>query len=97
MGQQDMSNEEKDEHEAIDSLEGEVKWFDARKGFGFIVGPSGQDIFVHFSVIDQDSGFRTLKDGEKVIYSASQGDKGWSASHVRAVVQSNVAAGQPSS
>ena len=85
----------KDDNQAIESLEGEVKWFDARKGFGFIVGPAGQDIFVHFSVIDQESGFRTLKDGEKVIYSATQGDKGWSASHVRAlVVRSSVEAGQ---
>ena len=43
--------------EALDTIEGEVKWFDARKGFGFIVGPEKQDIFVHFSVIDQDSDF----------------------------------------
>ena len=71
--------------EAIESVEGEVKWFDARKGFGFIVGPSGQDIFVHFSVIEQESGFRTLKDGERVVYSASHGPKGWSATQVRAL------------
>ena len=89
-------SDEKDEQAAIESLEGEVKWFDARKGFGFIVGPAGQDIFVHFSVINQESGFRTLKDGEKVIYSASQGDKGWSASQVRALVRSSVETSQPS-
>ena len=47
-------------------VEGVVKWFDARKGFGFIVGPEGQDIFVHFSVIEQSEGFRALRDGERV-------------------------------
>ena len=71
----------------IDSIEGEVKWFDARKGFGFIVGPDQQDIFVHFSVINQESGFRTLKDGESVIYSAEEGSKGWSATQVRATAR----------
>ncbi len=71
----------------IESIEGEVKWFDARKGFGFIVGPDQQDIFVHFSVINQESGFRTLKDGEPVIYSAEEGSKGWSATHVRATAR----------
>lgn len=86
---------EKDDGQAIEALEGEVKWFDARKGFGFILGPEGQDIFVHFSVIDQESGFRTLKDGESVVYSASKGDKGWSASHVRAVARTPVEAAQP--
>ncbi|MFN9972640.1 MAG: cold shock domain-containing protein, partial [Phycisphaerae bacterium] len=35
----------------ITNLEGAVKWFDPRKGFGFIVGPEGQDIFAHYSVI----------------------------------------------
>ncbi|NCX75980.1 MAG: cold shock domain-containing protein, partial [Actinobacteria bacterium] len=42
--------------QALENIEGQVKWFDPRKGFGFIVGPEGQDIFVHFSVIEQDSG-----------------------------------------
>ncbi len=66
-------------------VEGVVKWFDARKGFGFIVGPSGQDIFVHFSVIDQPDGFRALRDGERVVYSANDGDKGWSATKARSL------------
>lgn len=66
-------------------LEGTVKWFDPRKGFGFVVGPEGQDIFIHFSVIEQTDGFRTLKDGEKIVYAAHYGTKGWAATHVRAV------------
>lgn len=63
----------------LEGVQGEVKWFDPRKGYGFIVGPEGQDIFVHFSVIEQEDGFRTLRDGEMVEYSADKGDKGWSA------------------
>lgn len=58
-----------------------VKWFDPRKGFGFLVGPEGQDIFVHFSVI-QGEGFRVLKDGAPVVYDALRGDKGWKATRV---------------
>lgn len=58
-----------------------MKWFDPRKGFGFIVGPKGQDIFAHFSVIEGD-GFRVLKDGSHVKYSAECGDKGWRATRV---------------
>ena len=61
--------------QSLTDIEGVIKWFDARKGFGFIVGPDGQDIFVHFSVIEQSEGFRALRDGERVTYS----DKGWSA------------------
>lgn len=64
--------------------QGQVKWFDPKKGFGFVIGPAGQDIFVHFSCI-QSEGFRTLRDGETVVYSAKLGAKGWSASAVRAV------------
>lgn len=67
--------------------DGIVKWFDARKGFGFIIGPQGQDIFVHFSVIEQDQGFRTLRDGEKVKYSAQSGAKGWAASAAKATAR----------
>ncbi|NBU60124.1 MAG: cold shock domain-containing protein, partial [Betaproteobacteria bacterium] len=55
----------------MNNIEGAVKWFDPRKGYGFVVGPQGQDIFVHFSVIDQAEGFKTLRDGESVTYSAS--------------------------
>lgn len=65
----------------ISRAEGVVKWFDPRKGYGFIVGPDGQDIFVHFSVIAGD-GFRVLKDGAPVIYDAQRSDKGWKATQV---------------
>ena len=67
----------------LSNIEGVIKWFDPRKGYGFIVGPQGQDIFVHFSVIDQAEGFKTLRDGESVRYSASKGQKGWSATAVK--------------
>jgi CspA family cold shock protein len=62
-------------------VEGSVKWFDPRKGFGFIVGPDGQDIFVHFSCIEGD-GFRVLKDGAPVVYDAEESGKGWKATRV---------------
>jgi len=71
--------------DTLSGCEGVVKWFDPRKGFGFVVGPDSQDIFIHFSVIEQAEGFRTLKDGEKIVYSAQRGAKGWSATAVRAV------------
>lgn len=64
------------------SIHGEVKWFDPKKGYGFIVGPEGQDVFVHFSQILGD-GFRSLKDGEKVDYELVEGDKGLQARDVK--------------
>jgi CspA family cold shock protein len=73
------------EETVLTNIEGTVKWFDPRKGYGFIVGPQGQDIFVHFSVIDQAEGFKTLRDGEAVTYSATKGQKGWSASMVKSL------------
>ncbi len=63
------------------SHKGQVKWFDPKKGFGFIIGPDGQDVFVHYSQIQGD-GFRSLKDGESVEYDLVQGDKGWQAREV---------------
>jgi CspA family cold shock protein len=63
---------------------GTVKWFDSKKGFGFILSPEGKDVFVHFSTIQSD-GFRTLKDGEQVEYEEIQGDKGLLAKAVRRV------------
>lgn len=64
------------------SIRGEVKWFDPKKGYGFIVGPEGQDVFVHFSQIAGD-GFRSLKDGEPVDYDLVEGDKGLQAREVK--------------
>jgi len=61
---------------------GTVKWFDSKKGFGFIVGSEGEDIFVHFSVILGD-GFRSLKDGEPVDYEVERGAKGLLAKNVK--------------
>ena len=68
----------------LTGIEGQVKWFDPRKGFGFIVGPEGQDIFVHFTVIAGD-GFRVLRDGSPVVYDAERSDKGWRATRVARV------------
>lgn len=62
-------------------VEGTVKWFDPKKGFGFILGPEDQDIFVHYSQIEGD-GFRILADGARVRYDAERGDKGWHATRV---------------
>lgn len=69
----------------LEAIEGEVKWFDPRKGYGFIIGPEGQDIFVHFTVIEQEEGFRTLRDGERITYDATEGDKGWSATRAQSL------------
>lgn len=60
---------------------GKVKWFDPKKGYGFIIGDQGQDVFVHYSSIVGE-GFRTLKDGETVNYEMVQGDKGFQARNV---------------
>jgi len=60
---------------------GTVKWFDAKKGYGFIEREDGDDVFVHFSAI-QDEGFKTLEDGEKVEFEIVEGDRGPQAEQV---------------
>jgi len=60
---------------------GTVKWFNERKGFGFIERESGSDIFVHFSSI-KDSGFKTLKDGQPVEFTVVSSEKGENAEEV---------------
>lgn len=65
----------------IVDAQGQVKWFDPKKGFGFIVGPEGQDIFVHYTKINGE-GFRVLKDGSTVAYDAELTDRGWHATRV---------------
>ena len=64
--------------------QGTVKWFDNAKGYGFIISPEGHDVFVHYRVIDGE-GYRSLTEGQKVEYVATQGDKGWQATEVVAV------------
>ena len=64
--------------------QGNVKWFDSRKGFGFIQREDGSDIFVHFSAIESE-GFRTLQDGEKVEFAVEDGPKGPTAADVKRV------------
>ncbi len=61
---------------------GTVKWFDSKKGYGFILGEAGKDIFVHYSSIAGD-GFRSLKDGEQVVYDLAESGKGLQAQNVR--------------
>jgi CspA family cold shock protein len=63
---------------------GVVKWFNDKKGYGFISRESGNDIFVHHSSIVSE-GFRSLKEGEQVEFSVKQDDKGQAAVDVRKI------------
>ena len=61
--------------------QGKVKWFNEAKGYGFIAQDSGKDIFVHYTSI-QAEGFRSLTEGEKVLFDISDGQKGEMATNV---------------
>lgn len=62
---------------------GRVKWFNEKKGFGFIVCNSGDDIFVHYKDIDpQNPGFKTLNENESVSFILEKGPKGFKAQDV---------------
>ena len=61
--------------------QGIVKWFNAKKGYGFISDAEGKDVFVHFSALNME-GFKELKDGEKVEFEVVMGDKGAQAANV---------------
>jgi CspA family cold shock protein len=63
---------------------GTVKWFNETKGYGFIRSDEGQDVFVHQSEI-QAEGFRSLKEGQKVEFELTEGQKGPKATNVRAL------------
>jgi cold shock CspA family protein len=64
--------------------EGTVRWFNAEKGFGFIEpDEGGDDVFVHFSAIADDGGYRSLEEGQRVEYTASQGQRGMQADSVQ--------------
>ncbi len=62
--------------------EGRVKWFNAAKGYGFIEGEGGLDVFVHHTVIQRE-GYRTLKPGEAVAFEVTDGPKGLQATLVQ--------------
>jgi len=64
--------------------EGTVKWFNERKGYGFIKQEDGPDVFVHHSNINMN-GFRTLKEGDRVTFDIEQGQKGPTAVNVSVV------------
>lgn len=61
---------------------GKVKWFDNKKGFGFIIQGSGKDIFVHHSSI-LGKGYKTLEEGEEVTFDLVDGEKGLKAQNVQ--------------
>ncbi|MGD8846991.1 MAG: cold-shock protein [Desulfobacteraceae bacterium] len=63
---------------------GRVKWFNDKKGFGFIERKNGPDVFVHHSNIDA-AGFKSLKEGDRVTFEVEQGQKGPSAVNVKVV------------
>ncbi len=60
---------------------GKVKWFNAKKGYGFISSETGEDVFVHFSAI-QGGGFKNLDEGQEVEFEVEKDDKGFKAKNV---------------
>ena len=60
---------------------GTVKWFNAEKGYGFITGGDGNDVFVHFSAINCE-GFKSLEEGQAVTYDLVEGNRGMQAANV---------------
>ena len=62
-------------------MEGKVKWFNKDKGFGFIERDGGNDVFVHYTAIQQD-GFKSLQEGETVEFEIVEGPKGLQAANV---------------
>lgn len=63
------------------SMEGTVKWFSDKKGYGFITRDGEDDVFVHYSSISGE-GFRTLREGEKVAFEIAHGERGPKATNV---------------
>ncbi len=60
---------------------GTVKWFDGKKGFGFIEREDGDDVFAHFSAIEED-GFKNLDEGQEVEFEIVEGDRGPQAANI---------------
>ena len=62
-------------------MTGTVKWFNSEKGYGFITGDDGNDVFAHFSQI-QKEGFKSLEEGQEVEFEVAQGEKGLQAENI---------------
>lgn len=62
---------------------GKVKWFNAKKGYGFIASESGEDVFVHFSEIQQENGYKSLDEGQDVEFEIEKDAKGLKAKGVK--------------
>ena len=80
-GQKRSSGKVRKDQPAGDLEEGEVKWFNVKKGFGFIVRDSGGDVFVHFRAIE-GNGRRVLRQGQRVSFRVVEADKGLQANDV---------------
>lgn len=65
--------------------QGTVKWFNAEKGFGFISQENGSDVFAHFSAIQSD-GFKSLNEGDKVMFNIEEGQRGLQAVNITTLV-----------
>jgi CspA family cold shock protein len=83
IGAGSASNNAGGSHQDAGREAGNVKWFNANKGFGFITRDNGDDVFVHFRSIRGD-GHRVLKDGQRVEFEVTVGDKGLQAEDVAA-------------
>jgi CspA family cold shock protein len=82
----DYSGDYSDDHSDEDREEGEVKWFNVSKGFGFIRRDNGEEIFVHFrSIRSKNPGRRGLRDGQRVTYVVVESDKGPQAEAVEEI------------
>ncbi|MFM1524388.1 MULTISPECIES: cold-shock protein [Helcococcus] len=61
---------------------GTVKWFNAKKGYGYITTEEGNDVFVHFTALEDNGEFRTLNDAQEVEFEVVEGEKGPQAANV---------------
>ncbi len=64
---------------------GIVKWFNGSKGYGFISVENGEDVFVHYSAIQDNGGYRSLDEGQAVEFDITTGSKGLQATNVRKI------------